>query len=144
MMHWACDRMDDTVNAYKEMENFMKTGKARALGVSNFNGQMLQELIQRTSIKPVINQVGFSVGNHASSPKDIPSKQHWGSDEQTYETCKKLGVTLQAFSPLGGHGQYNVMGDPVVNAVADEVGRSSAQVSLRWLVQRGIAVVTCA
>lgn len=142
LMHWACDNMEDTVKVYKQMEDFMQAGKARAIGVSNFNAQMLDDLISQTSVKPAVNQVGFSIGNHKERADDIPSRQHWGCDDETLEKCKDLGITLQAFSPLGGHGFYDVMHDPVVEAVASETDRSTAQIGLRWLAQQGIAFVT--
>lgn len=142
LMHWPCDNMDDNIATYKQMEKFMQAGKARAIGVSNFNGQMLEELVSKTSIKPAVNQVGFSIGNHAKQPEGLPSRQHWGCDDETLAKCKELGTTLMAFSPLGGHGFFDVMGDETVKSVASAKGRSSAQVGLRWLAQQGIAFVT--
>jgi len=143
LMHWGCDNMDDTVNVYKAMEKFMQAGKARAIGVSNFNGQMLEELVSRTTIKPAVNQVAFSVGNHAKeSPGSTQDRQHWGSDDATLAKAKEIGTTMMAFSPLGGHGFYDVMHDATVKAVAAEKNVSTPQVGLRWLAQKGLVFVT--
>ena len=57
LIHWPCDRMEDNVGTYKQLEKFVQAGKARAIGVSNFNGDMLDELVKQTSIKPAVNQV---------------------------------------------------------------------------------------
>merc|ERR1712232_78429 len=143
LLHWPCDNMQDNVGVYKGMEKFMKSGKARAIGVSNFNGDMLEDLIKQTTIKPAVNQVGFSIGNHAKQiPSDTRNRAHWGCDDETLAKCKEHGTTLMAFSPLGGHGFYDVMGDSTVKDVAAGKNRSGAEVVLRWLAQQGIPFVT--
>jgi len=145
LMHWPCDKMADNVAMYKQLEIFKHSGKARAIGVSNFNGGMLDELVKQTSIVPAVNQVGFSIGNHAkTSPPATQDRAHWGCDDETLAKCRQLGTTLQAFSPLGGHGFFDVMHDKTVVSVAQETNRSSAQVALRWLAQQGIPIVTSA
>jgi len=143
LIHWPCDRMEDNVGTYKQLEKFVQAGKARAIGVSNFNGDMLDELVKQTSIKPAVNQVGFSIGNHAKqSPASTRDRAHWGCDDGTLAKCRELGTTLMAFSPLGGHGFYDVFHDKTVGSVGQEVNRSAAQVGLRWLAQQGIPFVT--
>ena len=61
---------------------------------------------------------------------------------ETVEACKEHGVAFAAYSPLGHISQVEVLGQPKVQAVAARLGRSPAQVAMRWLVQQGIPVVT--
>ena len=113
--------------------------KARAIGVSNFNASALSQLLPQVSIKPAINQCGFSVGVQHSS-RAPPSL--WGDDEPTVAACKAAGITYSAYSPLGGVTKYDVLHDPVATAIGAAHNRSSAQVALRYLTQRGIPLIT--
>lgn len=131
IMHWPCDSIEDTLITYNHMEKMVAAGRARAVGVSNFNATMLDALAARASTKPAINQVGFSVGGHA------PGLTPWGRDDATLAKCRELGVTLSAYSPLGGWSKVDVLHDPAVLAVAKSQGRNAAQVALRWIVQQG-------
>jgi diketogulonate reductase-like aldo/keto reductase len=138
LMHWPCDSMDDTLNMYKALLQFKASGKARGVGVSNFNATMLENLVSKVSQeeKPAINQVGFSIG---ANVQEITS---WGRDDVTVQKSKELGVMPMAYSPLGGFTQVNVLKDPTVMAVAKAHGKNTAQIALRWITQQGITVVT--
>lgn len=136
LMHWPCENFEDTLFVYQRMEALLKKKKARAIGVSNFNATLLQALDSKVSVKPVVNQVGFSVAGHASH--ETP----WGRDDVSHAKAKELGITTMAYSPLGGVTRVDVLHNPDVLAVAAAHNRSAAQVALRWLVQQGIAPVT--
>ena len=63
-------------------------------------------------------------------------------DEPTVAACKAAGITYSAYSPLGGVTRYDVLHDPVATAIGAAHNRSSAQVALRYLTQRGIPLIT--
>jgi 2,5-diketo-D-gluconate reductase A len=106
------------------MEAARARGYARAIGISNFNVDELDLLVAEASDAPVVDQVQF---NPTAFRRTL------------LDACAERGVALEAYSPLGTGA---VLGDPVVAGIADRLGRSPAQVLLRWCVQRGIPVVT--
>lgn len=95
----------------------------RAIGVSNFDAGELDQVIAGASVAPVVDQVQF---NPSAYRKAI------------LEACAERGVALEAYSPLGTGAQLS---DAVVVDIADRLGRSPAQVLLRWCVQRAIPVI---
>jgi 2,5-diketo-D-gluconate reductase A len=105
------------------MEAAHKRSYARAIGVSNFDVDELDQVMAGASVAPVVDQVQF---NPSAYRKEL------------LDACAERGVALEAYSPLGTGAH---LGDPVVAALADRLGRSAAQVLLRWCVQRGIPVV---
>jgi len=136
LMHWPCSDFTQTLAVYRQLEDLVRKGKARAIGVSNFNATELDALAKVASVRPAVNQVGFSVGGH--DLKESP----YGRDDASRQKAQELGITYMAYSPLGGVTQIDVLHHPVVVAVAASHKRSTAQVALRWLIQRGVAVVT--
>jgi len=136
LLHWPCDKMEDSIAVYKTMEKALAKGLTRAIGVSNFNASALDTLMKATTIKPAVTQNSISIGNHFNAKM--------GSDEETLKYCKEHGITVAAWSPLGGTSDKgtSIFNNTVVSAVAKSHGKSNAQVALRWLVQQGIAPVT--
>jgi diketogulonate reductase-like aldo/keto reductase len=111
---------------WKAMELLQKLGRARAIGLSDYNTTHLEETLA-VATKPIaLHQVEWHPLKH---------------DEQMLAFCQKHGIQLQAWSPLGG-AQGSVLSNPVVKAIASAHGRSTAQVVLKWSLQRGVAVVT--
>jgi diketogulonate reductase-like aldo/keto reductase len=109
--------------AWPGMEAARARSYARAIGVSNFETGELDQVIAGASVAPVVDQLQFNPSAYRRALLDV---------------CAERGVALEAYSPLGTGA---LVGDPAVAAVADRVGRSSAQVLLRWCVQRAIPVV---
>jgi diketogulonate reductase-like aldo/keto reductase len=109
--------------AWPGMEAAHTRSYARAIGVSNFNPDELDELLAGAAVAPVVDQVQFNPSAHRKGLLDA---------------CVERGVALEAYSPLGTGA---LLDDPVVADVADHLGRSPAQVLLRWCVQRDIPVV---
>ena len=109
--------------AWPGMERAQERGLARSIGVSNFSAQELNEVLAIATRPPVINQVQFS-----------PFEYRKG----LIEACESRGVTVEAYSPLGT-GQH--LDEGVVAEVAERVGRSPAQVLIRWCLQRGTVVL---
>jgi len=109
--------------AWPGMERSRELGHARSIGVSNFSAAELEDVLAVASDAPVVNQVQFS-----------PFEYRRG----LLESCERRGVVLEAYSSLGS-GRH-LRAEPVVR-MAEQVGRTPAQVLLRWCVQRGIPVI---
>jgi diketogulonate reductase-like aldo/keto reductase len=109
--------------AWPGMEAARERGHARSIGVSNFSVDELEQVMAVASSPPVINQVQFSPFEYRRALLD---------------RCEALGVAVEAYSPLGT-GRH--LGDPTVAAIADRLGRTPAQVLLRWGIQRGTIVL---
>jgi 2,5-diketo-D-gluconate reductase A len=110
--------------AWPGMERAHERGYARSIGVSNYSVGELEEVLSVAQIPPVVNQVQFSPFTHR---------------RKLLEACEKHNVALEAYSPLGT-GRH--LADERVRQVAERVGRTPAQVLLRWCVQRDLIVVT--
>jgi len=137
LLHWPCDDPDDSVATYKALEPLVASGKARAIGISNFNGSALEALLPRISVKPAVNQAGYSIAGH--------SEDLWGRDDATRLASAKYNITFSAYSPLGGFamgGTGHVLNDPTVNAIAAAHNSTAAAVALRWVTQQGVVAVT--
>jgi 2,5-diketo-D-gluconate reductase A len=109
--------------AWAGMERAREGGYARSIGVSNFNVGELDELMAVADTPPAVNQVQFSPFEYR---------------RRLLEACQERNVALEAYSPLGT-GRH--LSDGQVREVADRVGRTPAQVLLRWCVQRGLVVI---
>jgi len=121
LLHWpvAGRRLD----SWRALERIHADGRARAIGVSNFMSKHLDELLARAQVIPAVNQIEVS-----------PFLQQ--RDARAF--CARHGIIVEAYSPLT-HGQR--LGHPVVTKVAKRVGRSPAQVLLRWGIQQGMVVL---
>jgi len=109
--------------AWPGMERARERGYARSIGVSNFSVADLEQLLVATTVPPAVNQVQFSPYEYR---------------EALLDACERSGVVLEAYSPLG-HGRY--VATETVTQIAQRVGRTPAQVLLRWCVQRAIPVI---
>ena len=121
LVHWPAG---DATWARPGMEAARARSYARAIGVSNFDIDELDQVIADATAPPVVDQVHFNPSAYRGALLDA---------------CVERGIGLEAYSPLGTGA---LLGDPVVAGVADRVGRSPAEVLLRWCVQRGIPVIT--
>lgn len=121
LIHWpvAGKRLD----SWRALEKLHADGRARSIGVSNFLVPHLQELVATAKTPPHANQIELS-----------PFLQR----RPTVELCKKLGIAIEAYSPLT---RGEKLDDPVVAAIAREAGKTAAQVLLRWSVQHGYIVL---
>ena len=121
LIHWPVPRK--RLDSWRALERIFADGRARAIGVSNFMPQHLGELIRTAQVVPAVDQVEVS-----------PFLQQ----RETRAFCAKHGIVVEAYSPLT-RGQR--LGDPVIAEVARRVGRTPAQVMLRWGVQHGLVVL---
>ena len=120
LVHWP---RGGATWAWPGMEAARARSYARAIGVSNFDADELDRVLGGASVAPVVDQVQFNPSAHRTALLDA---------------CTARGVALEAYSPLGTGA---LLSDPVVAGVADRLGRSPAQVLLRWCVQRAIPVI---
>jgi diketogulonate reductase-like aldo/keto reductase len=109
--------------AWPGMERARERGYARSIGVSNFDVDELEQVISAGTVVPAVNQVQFNPFAYRRA---------------LLEACDERGVVLEAYSPLGT-GRH--LGDETIGRVAEAVGRTPAQVLLRWCVQRDIPVL---
>jgi len=120
LIHWPLPGIDiDFVETWKALEEIYASGRARSIGVSNFLAHHLRRLAQETDVVPAVNQI-----------EGHPYLQQ----QEARQASAELGVAVEAWSPIA---QGQVLDDPTVTAVAAEVGRTPAQVVLRWHLQRG-------
>jgi len=109
--------------AWPGMERARELGYARSIGVSNFSVGELEEVMAAANTPPVVNQVQFSAFEYR---------------RRLLEACEQRGVTLEAYSPLGT-GRH--LADETVRRIAERVGRTPAQVLLRWCLQHDLPVI---
>ena len=135
LLHWPCSTMAGTIKTYRALEQFKLAGKAKAIGISNFNSSAIDALYAAgLRVEPSVNQCGFSIGGHNESV--------FGRDDATLAKCKAKGITYSAYSPLGGLSHVDVLHDPRVLRVAAAHKKSAAQVALRWVIQQEVVAVT--
>jgi 2,5-diketo-D-gluconate reductase A len=126
----APDRFEKTLDAYRALERLLAEGRVRAIGVSNFMPHHLARLLAETDVVPALNQI--ELHPYFTQP-----------DVQRADAA--AGILDQAWSPIGGITFYpgfgdervSVLQDPTIGAIAERVGRTPAQVMLRWHIQRG-------
>ncbi|KAK7845523.1 nadph-dependent aldo-keto reductase [Quercus suber] len=120
----------DIPSTWKALEALYDAGKARAIGVSNFSSKKLEDLIKVARVPPAVNQVECH-----------PSWQQ----TKLHAFCKSNGVHLSAYSPLGSPGttwlKSDVLKNPILVTVAEKLGKTPAQVALRWGLQMGHSVL---
>lgn len=121
LIHWPLPtRYDgDFVSTWRVLEEFARDGRARSIGVSNFQVPHLQRLLAEADTVPAVNQVEVH--------------PRFGNEE-VRAFCLEQGVAIEAWSPLA---QGRALDEPVVRTLAERTGRTPAQVLLRWHIQRG-------
>ena len=111
--------------AYQMMEEAVKAGKVRAFGLSNFEGEPLQEILKICEIKPAVIQVEAHPYYPQNELKDI---------------LKEHDIKIQAWYPLG-HGDRTLLEEPLWSELAEKYGKTNAQIILRWHVQSGNIII---
>ena len=109
----------DFVSTWKTLEEFRQDGRARSIGVSNFQVEHLERLAAECDVVPAVNQIELH--------------PYFGNSEvDAYDRAH--GIATEAWAPIA---QGKVLDDPVLNEIAGRLGKSPAQVVLRWHIQRG-------
>ena len=121
LIHWPLPTLygGDFVSTWKVLEEFAKDGRARSIGVSNFQPAHLDQLADETDTVPAVNQIEV---------------HPYFTNEQVRAYGRDHGIVTEAWSPIA---QGEVLDDPVINRIAGGRGKSPAQVVLRWHIQRG-------
>ena len=116
---------NDYYGAYRAMEEFYKAGKLKAIGISNFHPDRLVDFVHFNEIVPQVNQVEVH-----------PFHQQ----EEAHEVMKRKKVQIQAWAPFA-EGKHNLFTNELLTEVGEKYGKTPAQVTLRYLIQRGISVI---
>lgn len=119
LIHWPLPAVLDFVDTWRALELMYQSRRVRAIGVSNFQTHHLDRLAAETSITPAVNQIEI----HPYFAQD---------DLRAYDRAH--GIATEAWSPIA---QGDVLGDPIITGIARRIGRTPAQVTLRWHIQRG-------
>ena len=124
LVHWPLPTLygGDLVSTWRVLEEFQREGRARSIGVSNFQPGHLDRLAAETDTVPAVNQVEV---------------HPYFANDTIRAYGQRHGIVTQAWSPLA---QGAVLTDPAITAIAARLGRTPSQVVLRWHVQRGDVV----
>ncbi|MFF4081996.1 aldo/keto reductase [Streptomyces sp. NPDC001777] len=123
LVHWPAPDRDLYVQTYKALEKILADGRARAIGVSNFQVSHLRRLMEHTGITPAVNQVELHPGLQQKALRAFHAEH---------------GIATEAWSPLA---QGAVLDDQAIVGVAEAHGVTPAQVVLRWHLQSGNIVI---
>ncbi len=125
LIHWpvAMDYDDDVIIPFQVMHEFVKDGRAKSIGVSNFEPHHLQDLLDNCELPPAVNQVEI---------------HPYFADEGPVKFCEANGIALQAWSPLG---RGPVIADPTIGEIAKRIGCTPAQAILAWHLAKGYIVI---
>ncbi|MER6089860.1 aldo/keto reductase [Streptomyces bluensis] len=124
LIHWPLPAKGTFVETYKAFEKLLADGRVRAIGVSNFLPEHLEQLIDATSVIPAVNQIELHPHLQQQAAREYHAKQR---------------IATEAWSPLGqGKGLLEV---PAIVAIAQKHGRTPAQIVLRWHLQIGNVVI---
>lgn len=115
----------DYYGAWRALEDLYEEGKIRAIGISNFYPDRLVDLASFARIKPMVNQVETHPHN-----QQILAKQY----------MDKYGVQIEAWAPFG-EGRGGLFENVTLKAIGEKYGKTTAQVMLRWHIQRGVVVI---
>ena len=121
LIHWPLPTLydGDFVSTWNVLEEFARDGRARSIGVSNFQPAHLDKLAEGSSTVPAVNQIEV----HPYLTND---------DVRAYD--QQHGIVTEAWSPIA---QGKVLGDSTITGIAEATGKTPAQVVLRWHIQRG-------
>jgi 2,5-diketo-D-gluconate reductase A len=122
LIHWPLPKVHDFVDTWHAMEQMLASGRVRAIGVSNFQPHHLERILDEADIVPAANQIEV---------------HPYLTQDRLRAFDAEHGIVTEAWSPLA---RGAVAGDAVISGIAERVGRTPAQVTLRWHVQRGDVV----
>jgi len=119
LIHWPLPAVGDFVETWKAMEEMLASGRVRAIGVSNFQEHHLQRLFDETDTVPAVNQIEI----HPYLTQDVLRGVN-----------TRHGIATEAWSPIA---QGKVLHEKVLGDIGERHGKTPAQVTLRWHIQRG-------
>lgn len=119
LIHWPVREEQGYIRAWKKLEQFNRQGLCRAIGVSNYNIHHLEDVLKVADIVPALDQVEC---------------HPYLAQTELAAFCEKNGIALGPWSPLG---RGRLLDDPVLVQLAEKYGKTTAQIVLRWDIQRG-------
>ena len=123
LIHWPAPSKDLYAETWQALIRLREAGKARSIGVSNFEAEHLDRIIGETGVVPVLNQIELHPQFQQQALRAIHARH---------------GIATEAWSPLG---RGRLLDDPTLAAIAAKHGRTAAQVILRWHVQSGLIAI---
>ena len=129
LIHWPANAKNYSnwqkanADSWRAMEELQAEGRIKSIGVSNFWEEHLEALFQTANIIPAVNQIEFHPG-------------YWQPELTAF--CKENGITVESWSPLA---RGKILGNDVLNAIAEKHNRSVSQICLRWVIQHGVVVI---
>lgn len=125
LIHWPTPAQGLFIETWKAFEELYKSGRVKAIGVSNFQTHHLDELLAVATIKPVVNQVEL----HPYFPQT-----------ELREYGKQHDIAIESWSPIGGRGGA-LLKEPVLQEIGQKHGKSPAQIVIRWHIQNDLVVI---
>ena len=122
LIHWP---MGNDLETYRALEDAYQEGKIRAIGLSNFNELQVQEIIDHSSIKPVVDQIETHI--------------LW-QQQRMHDYLSANNIVHESYAPLG-EGNPGFLDIPILKEIGDKYQKTPAQVTLRYLIQCGIVVI---
>lgn len=135
LIHWPLQNDERLLRTWDALEKIAESGRAKAIGVCNFEPRHLQLLIDRGGVLPAVDQVEL----HPHLPQ-----------QAIRDVADKHGIAVESWSPLGGTSNSGwgknskpntLLSDPVISRIGEKHGRSPAQVLIRWHLQNGLIVI---
>ena len=116
----------DVYGSWRAIEKAYRDGKARAIGVSNFQRGRFYDLAYHADVKPMVNQLQCNAVMQQNGIQPV---------------LDEFGTKMMAWEPLGGQGSDAIFGNDTLKQIGGKYGKTAAQVALRWLTQRGIVAI---
>ena len=123
LIHWPGPDASKFIDSWRALESLYKAGKARAIGVSNFQVHHLEPLLQESEIPPMVDQIEFHP--HLQQPELI-------------EFCVDQGIQVEAWRPIMKGDVINI---ELLQELGKKYGKTPVQVTLRWIIQRGFIAI---
>lgn len=124
LIHWPAPQFNLYIETYRALEKLYRDGKVRAIGVSNFDIEHIEDIMRQCEVKPVVNQV----------------ECHPYLQQQALKAfCKANDIYVEAWSPL--YRAEHIFQEPVIQELAKKHGKSPAQIILRWHLQEETIVI---
>lgn len=115
-------QIGDYIGAWKDMEKAVREGKVKAIGISNFESERLEELLEFATIKPAVLQVEC---------------HPYYQQKELKKRLKPYGTVIESWYPIG-HGDENLINEPIFTKLAKKYNKTNVQVILRWHIQEGV------
>lgn len=123
LIHWPAPKQDRFVESWKALVTLKKEGRARSIGVSNFQAPHLSRIIDATGVTPAVNQIELHPRLQQKAMREFHARH---------------GIATESWSPLG---QGKLLDDPALTAIAKKHRKTTAQVILRWHLENGLIAI---